>query len=187
MESLSGLCKVGSSLPCAEGRTHRAQCEGLRARLSGKQTSGQDAGAVFDYSRKHRFRAIHDGGECSEGPRAPPAVIRLHAGASTKGVTALLLRDVSMDRTPRTCCCSMSSVARTRWPHLLRGCLSGGPDPGGEHTPQLRSSGGYFSRCYQLAGWCLDRPLGLRVPVWTWRTLLDGLLLFSALTALPKL
>lgn len=81
-----------------------------------------------------------------------PAVTELVLGPPpTKGVTV-----GGRPGTGRGHACSQE--------HLLRGCLSLGPDPGREHTPRLRSSGVYFLLGYRPAGWSLDEPRGLHVP-----------------------
>lgn len=50
--------------------------------------------------------------------------------------------------------------------HLLRGHLSTGPEAGGEHTPQLRRMGVYFSLCLPTGSVVFGQtPLGLDVPI----------------------
>lgn len=127
--------------------TDRSRSEGLRARLSGKQTPWRDTWVVSDSPGAPKDSASpmveiiqrdwHDSCSHRTCPRPPPSA----------GVTAGGRPGTGRGRT-----CSQE--------HLLRGCLSAGPDPGRERPPQLSSSGVYFSLGYRPAGWCLDEPPG---------------------------
>lgn len=130
-----------------QGGTDRSRSEGLRARLSGKQTPWRDAWVVSDSPGAPKDSASpmveiiqrdwHDSCSHRTCPRPPPSA----------GVTA-----GGRPGTGRGRACSQE--------HLLRGCLSAGPDPGRERPPRLSSSGVYFSLGYRPAGWSLDEPSG---------------------------